>query len=118
MRTIDVLDDGVRIGYSGVDRALTLVREAFVPYVLIERADVGVDDLPGPWTLARIGVGDPITGWRRGRFWHDGRRWLLDVRDPSRALVLRLRPGGQYDAVAIQAGNAERLAEDIRGRLP
>ena len=117
MRTIDLLDDGVRIGYSGIDHALTLVREAFVPYVLVESVEVGASDVPGPWTLWRIGLAEPITDRRRGRFWRDGKRWLLDLRDPDRAVVIRLRPGGQYDAVAIQSHDPERLADDIRGRL-
>jgi len=117
VRTIDLLDDGVRIGSSGFDRALTLVHEAFVPYVLVESVEVGASDVPGPWTLRRVGLADPITKRRRGRFWQDGKRWLLDLRDPDRAVVLRLRPGGQYDVVAVQAPDPDRLADDIRGRL-
>jgi hypothetical protein len=116
-RTVELDGTGVRIGYSGVDRALTLTRDLTVPYELIQEVDVGLADAPSPWTLRRVGLGDPIGGRRRGRFWKDGRRYFLDLREPEGALTLRLRPGAPFDVVALETDDAEHLAEAIRSRI-
>jgi hypothetical protein len=116
-RRIDLAPDAVVIRYGGLGAALTLVRELRIPYRSIRRIEVGADDLPSPFTLRRIGLADPITGTRRGRFWTGGKKWFLDVRTPSRAVVLTVAPGSDYDAVAIETDLTEHLADGIRARL-
>ncbi len=87
-----------------------------VPYEEIESVDVGLRDAPSVWAF-RVGLADPLSGTRRGRFWSRGRKYFLDLRDPRRALVLRLRRPGPFDVVAIEADDAEALAEQLRERL-
>jgi hypothetical protein len=43
---------------------------------------------------------------------------FLDLRDPRRALVLRLRRGARWDVVAVETDAAERLVDLIRGKVP
>lgn len=66
----------------------------------------------------RIGLADVITGLRRGRFWSRGRRWFLDLRRPDRAVVLRLAPGSEFDAIAVEAEQPEALLAAVRGNPP
>jgi hypothetical protein len=115
-RSVEILDGAVRIRYSGLDRGIAGLSELVLPFQEIAGVDVGLADAPSPWTLRRIGLADPFTRRRRGRFWRDGRRLFLDLRDPSRALVLRLRGHPHFDVVALEHDDAERLAEEIDGR--
>jgi hypothetical protein len=106
------------IRYGGLDAALTLARELRIPYASIEKVSLGADEIPSPLTLRRIGLADPLTGARRGRFWAAGKKWFLDLRDPMRAVTLRVAPGSDYDAVAIETDLPEQLADTIRARVP
>ncbi len=117
-RTIDVLDGAVRIRYTGLDRLVVLREDVTVPYEEIDAVAVGLEDPPSVWTWWRLGLAEPISGRRRGRFWTGGKRYFLDLQNPGRALTLSLRPGGSFDVVAIEADNAEELAARIRERLP
>src|SRR3712207_4376281 len=94
-RTLELGRDGVRIRYGGAHAATVLLQELHMPYELIDDVRVGLDPAPSPWTLRRVGLSEPITGRRRGRFWTGGKRFFLDLRDPARALVLRCRPGAR-----------------------
>ena len=116
-RTIELGEEGVRIRYGGADALATLVRDLHVPYVQIASVEVGLEDAPSPWAPRRVGVAEPLTGRRRGRFWSGGRRLFLDLRDPSRALVLNCRPGARWDVIAIETDAAESQADLIRRRL-
>ncbi len=116
-RTVEVLDGAFRVRYGGVDRVIVLRSDVTVPFAEIDSVEVGLRDAPSPWVARRVGLADPITGSRRGRFWKDGRKYFLDLRDPRRALVLRLRPGSRFDVVAIETDDAEPLAEQLRERL-
>lgn len=116
-RTIELGGDGVRIRYGGADAATVLLQELHVPYELIDDVQVGLNPAPSPWTLRRVGLSEPITGRRRGRFWAGGKRFFLDLRDPARALVLRCRPGARFDVVAVETDAAESQADLIGRRL-
>ena len=107
----------MRVRYDGLDRVLTLMDELVLPHEEIESVGVGLAPAPSPWTPLRVGLADPFTGRRRGRFWRYGMRWFLDLRDPARALVLRLRGHPRFDVVAIEHDDAERLAAELRRRL-
>jgi hypothetical protein len=53
----------------------------------------------------------PFSDHRQGRFWTGGiirgldlnieERLLLDIRDRTRAVVLRLKPGSEFDLIAF-----------------
>jgi hypothetical protein len=116
-RRILLEPDAIVVRYGGADALLTLVRELRMPYEAIASVTVGAADAPGPLTLRRIGLAEPITGTRRGRFWADGKKWFLDLRHPARAVVLRLRPGGDFDAVALETDLPEPLADALRERM-
>jgi hypothetical protein len=116
-RRIEVAGDALLVRYGGLDAALTLVRELRIPYGSIESLSIGAEEIPSPLTLRRIGLADPITGTRRGRFWAGGKKWFLDLRDPMRAVVMRVSPGSDYDAVAIETDLPQQLADAIRARV-
>ena len=116
-RSIDVLEGAVRIRYSGLDRLLAFREDVTVPFEELEDVHVGLDDPPSVWTPWRLGLADPISGRRLGRFWADGRRYFLDLKNPGRALVLKLRGGASFDVVAVEADNADELAARIKARL-
>ncbi|HEX2496123.1 MAG TPA: hypothetical protein VHK46_04725 [Gaiellaceae bacterium] len=115
---IELTKSTVEISLSGLERVLALTKGVTVPYDQIESVEVGLTELPSKWTLQRVGLYDPVTGRRRGRFDADSRRYFLDLHRPERALVLRLRPGSRFDVVAIETSDAERLAGEIRSRRP
>jgi hypothetical protein len=116
-RQIELERDALVVRYDGLDSLLVMRREVRIPYEKLESAALGLADPPS--TLSwRIGLADPITGTRRGRFWSEGTRWFLDFRHPERALTLRLRPGAEYDVVAIEVDHAESLLEAISERRP
>jgi hypothetical protein len=41
----------------------------------------------------------------------------MDVDDPARTLVLHLKPGAGYGAVAVAVDDPEQVAAEIRERL-
>lgn len=104
----------MRIRYGGLDAALALKRDLEIPFHAIEDVSIGLEDAPSTWTVRRIGLSDPITGARKGHFWVGGKRFFLDLRRPERALVLRLKPGYDYDVVAVEVDHPESLLEAIR----
>jgi hypothetical protein len=116
-RRIELEHDALLIRYGGVHTALTLVRELRLPYVSITSVGVGADDIPSPLALRRVGFADPITGTRRGRFWAAGKKWFLDLRNPARAVVIRVVPGSDYDVLAIETDLPQQLADAIRARV-
>jgi hypothetical protein len=115
-RSVELLPGAVRIRYDGIDRGVAGLGELIVPYDEIASVAVGLADAPSPWTLRRVGLSDPFTGKRRGRFWHRGRRMFLDLRHPARAVVLQLRGRPRFDVVAFQHDDADRLATEIERR--
>jgi hypothetical protein len=115
-RSVEILHGAVRVRYSGLDRGVAGLSELVVPFEEIASVGVGLADAPSPWTLRRLGLSDPFTGRRRGRFWRGGRRLFLDLRDPSRALVLRLRAHPRFDVVALEHDDADGLAAEIERR--
>jgi hypothetical protein len=115
-RSVEILDGAVRVRYSGLDRGVAGLSELVVPFEEIRSVAVGLADAPSPWTLLRLGLSDPFTARRRGRFWRGGRRWFLDLRDPARALVLRLHGHPRFDVVALEHDDADGLAAEIERR--
>ena len=67
--------------------------------------------------VRRLGTADPFTGTRKGRFWVGGKRLFLDFRHPERALVLRIKPGYDYDVVAIETDHPASLLDAIRAKI-
>jgi hypothetical protein len=115
-REIDLGPTALTLRYSGVHALTGLKRELRIPYERIERATLGADDVPSLFAW-RVGLAEPFSRLRRGRFWSRGRKWFLDVADPRRAVVLRLRPGSEFDAVAVQADRPESLLAELLERL-
>lgn len=115
-RRIELEGEALVIRYAGLTAALTLVRELRLPYASITSVDVGAEDIPSPLTLRRVGLADPLTGIRRGRFWTAGKKWFLDLHNPARAVVIRVVEGSDYDAVAVETDLPVQLASAIRER--
>jgi hypothetical protein len=90
------------------------MREVTIPYHAIEDVTVGLEDPPSTWTFRRLGLSDPITGTRKGRFRTGGKRYFLDLRHPERTLVLRLKPGYDFDVVAVEVDHPESLLDAVR----
>jgi ketosteroid isomerase-like protein len=116
MAQIELLDDRLVTRTDGWRRLLTIIGEVTVRYEAIEHVDVGLDELPG-WSTWRVGYNPAVGSRRAGIFWWRGRKWFMDVNDPDRSLVLRLKPGAGYDAVAVTVDHPESLAAEIRRRL-
>jgi hypothetical protein len=116
-RRIELGADALVIRYGGLDAALTLARELRLPYESITDVSVGAEDIPSPLTVRRVGLADPITGTRRGRFWVGGKKWFLDLRNPARAVVIRVVAGSDYEAVAIETDLPQQLADGVRTRV-
>jgi hypothetical protein len=115
-REIDVGDDVLTIRYTGLNALAGLRREVRVPYARILDVSLGADDVPS--VLAwRVGLAEPLSRRRLGRFWSRGRKWFLDLADPGRAVVLRLVPGSEFDAVAIEADLPEALLAALHERI-
>jgi len=87
-----------------------------VRYEAIDDVDVGLDELPR-WFTWRVGYNPGLGAHRAGIFWWHGQKWFLDVEDPSHTLVLRLKPGAGYDAVAVTVDDPAGLAAQICQRL-
>jgi hypothetical protein len=110
---IELLDDRFVIRNRGLHRLLTIVGDVIVRYEAIASVDVGLDVVPA-WFAWRVGYSTGIGSHRAGIFWWRGEKWFLDVRDPTRTLVVRLKPGAGYDAVAITLDDAELVAAELR----
>jgi hypothetical protein len=68
------------------------------------------------WFTRRIGF-NPVLGSRRaGIFWWRGKKWFMDVSDPARTIVVHLKQGTGYDAIAVTADDPETLAAELRSR--
>ena len=112
-RSLEIEDGNLVVRYDGIDRLATLVGNLVVPRELIESVEIGLPDAPSVWTPKRVGTAVPFRNTRRGRFWRDGKRYFLDLRNPDQALVVRLRPGARFDVVAIETPEAEQLREQL-----
>jgi hypothetical protein len=113
---IELLDDRFVIRNRGLHRLFTIVGDVTIRYEAIASVEVGLDDVP-PWFTWRVGYSTGIGTHRSGIFWWRGKRWFMDVRDPAQTLVVHLKPGGGYDAVAVTLDAAELVATELRGVL-
>lgn len=114
-RTIELTDRGVDVRYEGLAAVLAVKRRLEIRWEEIRSVTVGATR---PHALAwRVGLSDPIGGWRRGRFWTGGRKLFVDLRRPERAVVLELDRASGFDAVALEVERPEELADAIRARL-
>ena len=110
---VELLDDVFVIRNEGFRRLLTIVGTLTVRYEAVASVDVGLEDVP-PWYTRRIGFNAGIGSRRAGIFWWRGEKWFLDVHDPARALVVRLKRGAGYDAIAVTVDDAAALAAELR----
>jgi hypothetical protein len=114
-RRIDLLEDALVIGYSGLSAAATLTREVRVPYVSIRFVSIGLTD-PPPALAWRIGLSTPPFGTtQRGRFREQGKWSFLDVSDRERTVVLDLGEH-QYRRVVLTVDDPPALAARLRER--
>ena len=114
-RRIELLDDELRLRYSGLSAVAAVIRSVGIPYSMIRSVSVGLEQLPGTFAL-RLGTNtSPFGHTRRGTFWSSGRRLFLDVNDPERAVVLELE-GHPYARVALTVDDPEGFAEQLRAR--
>jgi hypothetical protein len=113
MDRIELLDDRFVIRNQGLHRLLTIVGDVTIRYEAIASVDVGLDGVP-PWFTWRVGYSTGVGSHRSGIFWWRGQKWFMDVRDPARTLVVELKPGSGYDAVAITLDTAEVVAAELR----
>ena len=70
------------------------------------------------WFAWKVGYNPGFGSRRAGMFWWRGRKWFMDVSDPARTLVVRVKPGGAggYGAIAVTVDNPELLAAELRSR--
>ena len=115
MTRVELFDDRFVIHNEGLRRLLTIVGSITVRYEAIAYAEVGLDNVPG-WFTWRIGFNAGLGSRRAGIFWWRGRKWFMDVSDPARTLVVHLKPGAGYGAVALTVDDPEGLAEELRSR--
>ena len=116
MARVELLDDHFVIRNEGLRRLLTIVGSISVRYEAVASVDVGLDGAP-PWFTWRVGFNAGVGTRRAGIFWWGGKKWFLDVSDPARALVVHLKPGAGYDAIAVTVDDAEGLAAELRARV-
>jgi hypothetical protein len=110
---IELLEDRFVIRNRGLHRLLTIVGDVTVRYEAMASVDVGLDDVP-PWFTGRVGYSTGIGSHRSGIFSWRGKKWFIDLRDPARTLVVQLKPGGGYDAVAVTLDAPELVAAELR----
>jgi hypothetical protein len=115
-RHVDLLDDRVRITWSGLSSLPVVKERVEIPYDQIASAEVGLHDLPGTLTW-RVGTSLPFSDRRHGRFWSGGRMLFLDLSDRDRAVVLNLKRGAEYDTVAWDDERPQAIVDLIRGKL-
>lgn len=113
MDRIELLDDRFVIRNRGLHRLFTIVGDVTIRYEAIAAVDVGLDDVP-PWFSWRVGYSPGIGSHRSGIFWWRGKKWFMDVRDPARTLVVDVKPGSGYDAVALTLDAPELVAADLQ----
>jgi len=114
---VELLDDRLVIHNEGLRRLLTIVGTITIRYEAVESVEVGLQEVP-PWFTRRLGYNPGFGTRRAGIFWWRGRKWFLDVGDLSRALVVDLKQGAGYDAVAVSVDDPEALARAVvRARL-
>jgi hypothetical protein len=112
---LDLLDDRFVIRNEGWRRLLTVVGNVTVRYEAIASIEIGLHELPGVLT-PKAGYNPGFGSRRVGVFWWRGGKWFMDVNDPARTLVVRLKPGAGYDAVAVSVDDPERLAAELRSK--
>jgi hypothetical protein len=115
-RHVDLFDDRLRILFSGLDSLAVFRSELSIPYSTIERVEAGLDDVPSVWTW-RLGISLPFSDRRQGWFWADGKKLFFDIRSRTRAVVLHLKPGGEFSVVAFDDSRPDELAADIRRKI-
>ncbi|MDX6591561.1 MAG: hypothetical protein QOJ13_757 [Gaiellales bacterium] len=115
MARVQFLDDRFVIRNEGLRRLLTVVGTISVRYEAVSSVEVGLDEVP-PWFTWRIGFNLGVGSRRAGIFWWRGEKWFMDVTDPARTLVVHLKPGAGYDAVAVTVENPQTIATEIRSR--
>ncbi|MDX6534297.1 MAG: hypothetical protein QOF68_2041 [Gaiellales bacterium] len=115
MARVQFLDDRFVIRNEGLRRLLTVVGTISVRYEAVSSVEVGLDEVP-PWFTWRIGFNLGVGSRRAGIFWWRGEKWFMDVTGPARTLVVHLKPGAGYDAVAVTVENPQTIATEIRSR--
>jgi hypothetical protein len=115
MARVDLLDDRFVIRNEGARRLLTIVGTITLRYEAVESVEVGLDQVP-PWLTRRIGFNPGLGSRRAGIFWWRGKKWFLDVSVPARTILIHLKQGAGYDAVAVTVTDPETLAAELRSR--
>ena len=116
MAQVELLDDRLVIHNEGLRRLLTVVGTITVRYEAIESVEVGLDEVP-PWFTWRVGFNPGLGARRAGIFWWRGKKWFLDVDDPARTVVIHLKPGAGYGAIAVTVDDPESVAAALRKLL-
>ena len=115
MAQVVLLDDRFEIRNEGLRRLLTVAGTVAARYEAVEKVEVGLDAVP-PWYAWRLGYNPGVGARRAGIYWWRGKRWFLDVEDPLRTLVVHLKPGASYDAIAVTVDDPAGLADELRSR--
>jgi len=115
MARVDLLGDRFVIRNEGARRLLTVVGTVTLRYEAVELVEIGLDEVP-PWFTRRLGFNPGLGSRRAGVFWWRGKKWFMDVSDPSRTIVVHLKPGAGYDAIAVTVADPETLARELRSR--
>jgi hypothetical protein len=115
MARVELLDDRFVIHNEGMRRLLTIVGTIIVRYEAVESVEIGLGEVP-PWFTRRIGFNPGFGSRRAGVFWWRGTKWFMYVSDPARSIVVQLKPGAAYDAIAVTVADPETIAAELRSR--
>jgi hypothetical protein len=115
MARVELLDDRFEVHNEGLRRLLTVVGTIAARYEAVESVEVGLEQVP-PWYAPRVGYNPGLGSRRAGIFWWRGKKWFLDVEDPARTLVVGLKPGAGYDAIAVTVDGPGELAAALRAK--
>jgi hypothetical protein len=98
-------------------RLLTVVGTVAVRYEAVASVEVGLAAVPG-WLAWKVGYNPGFGTRRAGIFWWRGSKWVMDVSEPGRTLVVHVKPGGAggYGAVAVTVDDPDALAAELRSR--
>lgn len=116
MARVELLDDRLVIHNDGLRRLLTVVGTITVRYEAVTSVEIGLDEVP-PWFTWRVGFNPGLGSRRAGIFWWRGKKWFLDVDDLEHTLVVDLKPGAGYDAIAVTVDDPEGIASALRKLL-
>ena len=124
MARVELLDDRFVIHNERMRRLLTIVGTITVRYEAVESVACRARRGRRRGSRGASASTQALGSRRAGVFWWRGKKWFLDVSDPARTIVVHLKQGAGYDAIAVTVDDREtrhvaaELIHSMRGRGP